>query len=241
MYFMEENIRYRSEIKYLLDTRDYVLLKNRFKSLFPLDENTPDKGFYHIRSLYFDDIGQRAYFEKLAGVEDRQKYRIRMYDFDETFIRFEKKVKRNNASYKRNAVITKEQALEAMRGEFTSYMGSDDPLLREIAMYNASCVLRPSVIVDYDREAFVFEPCNVRLTFDSHIRTGLSDFDMFNRDLPTVPVIGPKQVVLEVKYDGALPSVVRDAMEGTAAVRMAISKFILCKKYISRSDWQQER
>ncbi len=238
---MAEEIKYRTELKYLIDIREYLILKSRFSALFAMDEHTPPKGFYHISSLYFDDMKQTAYFDKLAGVKDRKKYRIRLYDHDESFIRFEKKVKDNDASYKVSAPISKAAAQAAMRGDFTDFRNSTEPLLREIYTVNAAAVLRPSVITDYDREAFVFAPCNVRVTFDKNIRTALESFDIFAKNLPTVPVIGPGQTVLEVKYDHALPDTVKSALKGINGIRIAVSKFTLCKRYDNHNDWEVER
>ena len=236
-----KNTNFRTEQKYLLDEKQYLALRTRFAGIFEMDENTPEKGFYHIRSLYFDDAKDTAYFEKLAGVRDRKKYRIRIYDFDDSFIRFEKKVKNGDASYKLSAVIDRPLAEDAIRGDFSRYLSRGNELLREIHTVDALTVLRPSVIVDYDREAFVFEPCNVRLTFDRNIRTALNSFDMFDPELPTVPVIGQWQTVLEVKYDHAIPDIVKSALKGVDAYRIAVSKFTLCKRYDNHNDWEVER
>lgn len=238
---MKEKIQYRKELKYLIDTRDYIILKSRLSAIFSLDKNTPPEGYYHIRSLYFDDMKQSAYFDKLAGVKDRKKYRIRIYGHDDKLIRFEKKVKDNFASYKKSAIITKDEAVSAMHGDFSCFSQSKDPLLREIYIYDSSAVLSPSVITDYDREAYVFEPCNVRITLDRNIRTALNDYDIFNKDLPTVPVIGSGQTILEVKYDNALPNVVSKVIGSVDSVMLALSKFTLCKRYDTHNDWEGER
>ena len=46
------------------------------------DKHVGPTGQYMIRSLYFDSYDDRALKEKLDGVRDRDKYRIRYYNLD---------------------------------------------------------------------------------------------------------------------------------------------------------------
>ena len=50
-------------------------------------------GKYEIRSLYFDNMEDKALREKLDGISVREKYRLRMYNGDTSVIRLERKVK----------------------------------------------------------------------------------------------------------------------------------------------------
>ena len=236
--FMEKKHTYRHEIKYLLDARDALLLRNRLAAVLVRDRHTNETGRYRVRSLYFDDVKNTDLFSKLAGEEQRKKYRIRYYNDDTTFIRFEKKVKENDVSYKRAAPLSYQQALLLSRGEFDCIAESEDALLREIYCYHRENLLRPAVITDYDREAFIHPAGNVRVTFDADLRTSLLGTELFNPRLPSIPAVGPGQVVLEVKYDHFLPSLISQLLGGTSAKKMSISKFSLCKKYILQNDWE---
>ena len=61
-------MKYRHEMKYLMNDRDYVLIKLRLKTLMRTDVNAADSdGAYSVRSLYFDDYYNHAYNDKLAG------------------------------------------------------------------------------------------------------------------------------------------------------------------------------
>ena len=51
-------------------------------------------------------------------------------------------------------------------------------------------------VVDYDREAFVWQPGNIRVTLDSDIRAGLSPERFLS---PGVPELTAAEAVLEVK------------------------------------------
>ena len=91
--------------------------------------------------------------------------------------------------------------------------------------------LRPAVIVDYTREAYVFPVENVRITFDKNIRTGYRSFDIFDRELPTYPAADEYDMVLEVKFNEYLPTFVRSLIQTASHTRSAISKYVLSRKY----------
>ncbi len=70
--------------------------------------------------------------------------------------------------------------------------------------------LRPRVLVSYVREPYVYAAGNVRVTFDSNIRTSLFQRDFLNGALPDIIATdAPGDIILEVKYDAFLPEVIR--------------------------------
>ncbi|MBR4395729.1 MAG: polyphosphate polymerase domain-containing protein [Eubacteriaceae bacterium] len=234
-------LRYRTELKYLIDLKEYAVLKSGLSAAFKRDPYSLENGGYGIRSLYFDDVYDTDYFTKLSGVLERKKYRIRMYNNDPSLIKLEKKVKVNNASYKLSTTITREQAESMISGDYGFMLDSDNELLNEIYIANAHRVLRPSVITDYFREAFIYEPFNVRITFDEHLATGLMSDDFFLPDLSLLPVTSPSQMILEVKYDEALPTVAKDLLSCVDKTVIAVSKFTACKRYIALNGWEVEK
>ncbi|NLW70449.1 MAG: polyphosphate polymerase domain-containing protein [Eubacteriaceae bacterium] len=236
-----ESIRYRTELKYLINTKEFITLRSGISAIFKRDSNSLAQGGYRIRSLYFDDVFNTDYFTKLSGTLDRKKYRVRFYNNDSSFIRMEKKVKKNLSSYKLSAPLTKEQTLRMVEGDFEFMKDSPYPLLREIYIYNSSRLLRPSVITDYYREAFVFEPMNVRITFDEDLRTGLLSDDLFNPDAALIPVTGKHQTILEVKYDATLPDIAKQVLSCVDKTVMSISKFTACKRYMALNSWEVEK
>ena len=66
----------------------------------------------------------------------------------------------------------------------------------------------------------------VRLTFDQNVRVAVGSFDIFDPDLPTIPVIDPEKMVFEVKYTEYLPKIVQSVLPGKADM-MAVSKYVL--------------
>ena len=58
------------------------------------DQHDIDKGYF-IRSLYFDTINNKAFYEKMEGIEERKKYRLRIYDTKDKNVKFEIKKRIN--------------------------------------------------------------------------------------------------------------------------------------------------
>ena len=83
---------YRHEVKHEINYSDMLDIRRRLSAIARRDEHAKE-GKYHIRSLYFDTPEDTALREKLLGVSKREKYRIRCYDGDTSFIRLEKKTK----------------------------------------------------------------------------------------------------------------------------------------------------
>jgi len=235
---MDERIKYRHEYKYLLDMSGYIFLKNTLSPLMAQDRHVDQDGCYRIRSLYFDDRDDTDFFAKLSGLYSRKKYRIRYYNFDESYIVFEKKIKEGSGSFKRSARLSAEQARQAACGHLTQLVYAKSPLLREIGLAATLRGLKPSVITDYIREPLIEELGNVRVTFDRRISTCLTNTDIFEKDIPLLPAIGAGDIILEVKYDSYLPTYIAHALSRAKALQMAISKYALCRRYIAYNDWE---
>ena len=92
-------------------------------------------------------------------------------------------------------------------------------------------LLRPRVIVDYEREAYLHPVEDVRITFDMRLRSGLSSVDLFNRQLPTVCPHDRNVEILEVKFNNNLPGYIAGLLHGVEAERSAVSKYVLCRRY----------
>lgn len=144
-------------------------------------------GVYFIRSLYFDDGSDSALREKLDGVSRREKFRIRFYNGDLSFIMLEKKCKLGGLCAKEQARLSLEEARAAAEGDLDILALSAQPLVRELRAKMQCRGLRAKTVVDYIREPFIYAPGNVRVTLDGNIRTALRRIDAFSPDLVTVP------------------------------------------------------
>lgn len=195
------------------------------------DENADENREYHIRSLYFDNYFDSAFYDKIAGVKNRDKYRIRIYNFSDRQIRLERKSKRGDLICKTSANINRELCEQIMAGDPRGLEKSSHPLLRDMYVQMTINMLRPVVIVDYVREAFTHPAENTRVTIDKQLRTGLFSSDLFNPRLPTLPPIDEDLTILEVKYDRNLISIIPPLISFARHNRSAISKYTLCRRF----------
>ncbi len=219
----------RHEWKHQINPQEDLVLSQRLGKLFPRDANAGQDGAYRVTSLYFDTPYDSALREKLDGVNRREKFRLRYYGTDLSFLRLEKKYKVNGLCGKRSARMTREQAERLLDGDARFLLDTGDALLLELYSKIQGQGLRPKTIVRYDREAFLYAPGNVRITLDRDIRTGLGSVDFLNPGVFCVRAAGPG-TVLEVKYDAFLPEIVRMAVQVPGRQAAACSKYALCRR-----------
>ncbi|MDO4543086.1 MAG: polyphosphate polymerase domain-containing protein [Clostridia bacterium] len=218
---------YRYEQKYLISRQAAVLLKYRLASVMDVDPHAAG-GSYHIRSLYFDDAAQSAFLDKVNGVDERSKFRIRHYNFDPSMIRLEKKEKNGFLSRITSAQLDADTARLLASKELLSPLITDNPLIRELLTLREATLLRPIVYVDYDRIPFVCSQSNTRITIDSNIAGAVASMNIFDRTHTMLPAMPEDFAILEVKYDEQLPSHLLWLLEDVPMQVQALSKYCLC-------------
>lgn len=188
------------------------------------------EGKYKIRSLYFDNMTDKVLREKLDGVDRREKFRIRYYNDNTGLIHLEKKSKINGLCNKKSTVLSIQEAQYIVEGQTQWMKMKEDALIQELYLKMTMQGLRPKTIVDYIREPFVYEPGNVRVTLDYDIRTGLQCIDFLNADCLMIPA-GDSGIIMEVKWDEFLPSIIQDVVQLTGRRVTAFSKYAACRIY----------
>ena len=220
-------MRLRHEWKHVINDADRLMLETRLDAIMERDAHATE-GSYTVRSLYFDTPRDRALREKLDGVANREKFRIRSYGRDLSFITLEKKVKRNSLGFKMKAPLSASQTARIIDGDIDWMIESDYPLIRELYCKMTLERLEPKTVVEYDRVPFVVEEGNTRVTLDSRLRTTAGHTDFLDLDYPMISV-NPSISVLEVKWDEFLPSLVRDAVQMRGRRTAAFSKYAMCR------------
>ena len=220
-------IRYRHEWKHEIRYADLLAIRQRLRAVAVPDPHAQD-GKYLIRSLYFDNLNDKALREKVDGVNLREKFRIRYYNGDPSLIHLEKKSKVGGLGTKYSAILTAGEAQAIVDGRLDWMLNSGRDLVQELYCKMRYQGLRPRTIVDYTREPFIYGPGNVRVTFDYNIRTGLNSTDFLNTDCVTVPA-GDAPIILEVKWDAYLPDIIRDAVQTPGRRVTAFSKYAQCR------------
>ncbi len=223
---------YRHELKYYITLGEYELLQRKLSLTMEQDAFAKKNGGeYFIRSLYFDDRDDSAFREKLSGIDERDKFRIRIYDMRDDVIKLECKHKSNGYIKKQSIGLSRKEYEKLISGDRLFLLNRPEPFARRMYLEFAQRALKPAVIVDYTREAFVFPMEDVRVTFDKNVRTGLRSVDMFNAGIPTYPVIDDYGMVLEIKFNRFLPTYIRSLLQLEASQRSAISKYVLCRRF----------
>ena len=161
----------------------------------------------------------------------RDKYRIRIYRYSDKEIFLERKRKVGDLIQKSSVQITRRLCEQLISGDPRGLQTSSNPLLQDMYVQMRLRLMRPAVIVDYAREAYLHPAENVRITFDLGLRSGLHSFDLFNAELPTVSPHDRNVEILEVKFDRYLPGHIAALLDGVEAERSAVSKYVLCRRF----------
>ena len=216
-------MKFRHEYKHQINLADIYGLRTRLSAVVKHDSNCDADGTYFVKSLYFDNYMDKALREKIDGVNRREKFRIRYYGTDTSFIRLEKKSKINGLCNKVTCRITAEECQKIIDGDIEFMKDSEFELMRELYSKMKYQLLRPKCIVAYTRECFVYPPGNVRVTLDMNICGSNNVKKFLNPDLPFLQTYHDS--ILEVKWDEYLPQIIRDSVQVKSRRSAAFSKY----------------
>ena len=215
--------RGRHELKHYINYADVLQLRSRLPFVASLDKNAAVENGYRVKSLYFDNYNDKALKEKIDGVNEREKFRLRLYSDDISFIRLEKKSKKNGICFKESAIITVDECMRLLDGDLSSLKENENHLCQELYTKMHYEQLRAKNIVDYQREAFIYPMGNVRVTLDYDIRTSNNVYDFLKPEPILIPIAGV--YILEVKYDSFLPEIIRGIVSLSSRRCTAFSKY----------------
>lgn len=223
--------KYRHEYKYICSATQNAVLKMRVQGIMRRDAHAGADGAYKIRSLYFDDLNDRCYYENESGIGERDKYRIRIYNGDSSRITLEKKGKLRGMTLKTSCRLTEQECRAYMAGRYPA-IESDMPQIKQqlLTEMKHKC-MRPVVIVEYVRYPFVEKNGNVRVTFDENISSSNDIGNFLNMNISVRPIMEKGQSILEVKWDEFLPDYLKNHMQTDSLLRSSFSKYYLCRKY----------
>lgn len=218
---------FRHELKYLITQWQKEIIAGRLGCFLERDAHV-ENGVYTIRSLYFDDRVHSAYEEKLMGTESRKKYRIRCYNYSDSIIKLECKNKQGSYIFKEAASLTRKDTEQIIAGDYRCLEGREEPVCKTFYYQCMTNQMHPVVVVDYERIPFVFDPGDVRITFDYNLREAVLTGSLFDENLPVFDVMGAHELIMEVKYTSFLPEFIRDILTTQEAVLVAASKYVMC-------------
>lgn len=218
----------RQEKKYLMTYGQFRSLDGILSSLLHVDENGGKDG-YMVRSLYFDTLQERDYYEKEDGLEIRRKIRLRIYDPAADFALLEMKQKQGEYQKKRSLRVSREDAKELISGRYESLLKYEEEFAAECYGLMKMMQYRPKSVVEYRRKAYIAKENKTRITFDYEIKATESNLDIFSGSLLQYPVLEPYLVVLEVKYNGFLLSYLKNLLSLNGQSPTSVSKYGLSR------------
>ncbi|MCR5389015.1 MAG: polyphosphate polymerase domain-containing protein [Lachnospiraceae bacterium] len=226
---MDSEKHYRHELKYKISYSDYLTIRNRLKAVMDPDPHARD-GTYTIRSVYFDNLYDKVLREKIDGVQKREKFRIRYYNDDLTYITLEKKMKINSLCLKYSAKISEEEFRKILSGDIDWMKDSSEELVKELYAKMRYQRLKPRVRVSYLREPYIYKAGNVRVTFDSKIRTTMFQSGFIEAE-DVAATEESSDMIMEVKFDKFIPEIIRAMVQVPGMDQQAFSKYGECRRF----------
>ena len=229
---MEQKGHYRHELKYNISYWQYLQIRSMLRQVMQMDPHTGKDGTYRIRSIYFDNLQDKALREKVDGVAKREKFRIRYYNDHFEQITLEKKIKDNNLCMKVSCPLEETQCRRLLLGDMEWMRQHPDSLVQELYGKMKYQQLKPRVLVSYTREPYIYAPGNVRITFDWNVRTTMYHQRFLEEkvyDIEAGDYSG--EMIMEVKFDGFLPGVIQDLIQSEGIRQQSFSKYAACRNY----------
>jgi hypothetical protein len=219
---------FRKEIKYVIYQHEFAKMRPLLSALMQQDTHGGDFG-YVVRSLYFDSVYDRDYYDTVDGRMKKAKIRLRIYGKDSP-IKLELKQKENSDSLKQSLFLTQEEARCMQQCDYEFLSRRTEPVARTLYMRLLQGAYQPKTLVEYDREAYLYDAGDVRVTFDTGMRATASDWDLFAETPPWTTLVPHGTGVLEIKYTSLLPSFLKQIVQ-TDRLATANSKYIQARQF----------
>lgn len=200
-----------------------------------------EKTGYTVRSIYLDTHRLMYYNEKLDGIKERKKIRIRGYNqlaaASKVFLEIKRKtgakIDKERTPMPFNQILATFQSRDPV--EHLALM-ADDQDIRASAThffyYVKQHQLKPVNTVVYEREAFEGKrDPTLRITFDRNLRSNIfPHFDQLFEEQALNEVI-PDHFILEIKYNNNFPYWMTPVLARFGLQKQALSKYVMCLEH----------
>ena len=220
----------RHELKYIISKLDYEVISRRLNHLLLKDEYSLGKP-YTITSLYYDDINNSALQQKVNGDSYRYKYRIRYYNKSHNLFKLEKKEKIHQLTNKESFILNKDEVSRIINNDYEFLLLKENSLCAEFCNKLRTSTLKPKVIVEYERLAYIHKVGNVRITFDMNIKASLNNCNVFDDSMLYTKALETGEVVMEIKFNSVMPSHLRSILQLSNSTQTSMSKYVYSRKY----------
>jgi SPX domain protein involved in polyphosphate accumulation len=222
----------RTEIKYMLTTREAALLQKACLSNLKPDERCNPKTGYPISSVYFDSPEYRCYTERLNEVASRRKLRIRYYPQkdgfrDDSFVLVEIKQRNNHLTQKRRVALPCRDAMSlCVDRQLIECDLEDESVVNEVISFIWQYDLKPVSLIRYQRQAWGGTDMDegLRVTFDSELEYQVAHSQLF-KNSTYIALFPTDAVIMEIKYNQRIPSWLSDLVTAMDLHPRQISKY----------------
>jgi hypothetical protein len=199
----------RHEIKFLLDNSTYHLIQQKLLMYMELDGYNKSNEFYTISNIYYDTKDSHLIRTSLSKPRYKEKLRIRSYGVpsinDKVYLEIKKKV--CGVVNKRRTAMRLQEGYDflntGIKPPIKGYMNKQ--VVNEIEYILKLYDLEPKLYLAYDRKAmFSKENRDLRITFDTNIRTRRYDLKLENGDHGE-SLLENSQWLMEVKAEKTIP------------------------------------
>jgi hypothetical protein len=210
----------------------------------PFAASRPDAK-YTVWSLYLDTRRLEFYHEKLAGIRDRMKVRLRMYDeiVPDQPVFLEVKRKSDSTVSKRRAPVRYRDLGAVLE------TGDPERFLLPILSHARAAAdageflyhlhrlsLAPVIVIAYEREAYASKhEGGLRITLDRQLRSYPAEGLSFDAAAGRAFYSLGEDVILEIKTDLGIPLWLRLLLSREDVNKEALSKYVICIDTLSAS------
>jgi len=189
---------------------------------------TETDGSYHVTSLYFDSFNKNDFQEKSGGELVRKKIRLRIYEpylKNSEFGILEIKHKYDMTNRKTKINLNRDEVEGFIKyGKIVILKKKNcKPEMREnMLRYLNNHLVKPAIMVTYQRRAYMSNNKDLRVTFDYNLKTasqGNLDKNNFLRE------VNKGMLTMELKYNYNLPFFMRDLIKKYKLKRDTFSKY----------------
>lgn len=229
----------RYEYKYIVHESKLESLREMVLPFVNLDEfiETSGNNQYSVRSVYFDTPRFDFYFEKIDGIKNRKKVRLRGYDKESAdntvFLEIKRKYEIPIVKYR--APIKFVDAIDMFKNtminghilkndKFPKGYENSQRFFFQVFSKN----LRPVVLITYEREAYLSKfDKTVRVTFDKNLRSraypaieNIYSEDRLKRSLHN-------HFILEIKFNNHFPHWMSPVVARLGLHKQSASKYVI--------------
>ena len=216
---MDKDLRY--EIKYIISLKKFIKLQKIIKKIFIPD---PNNEVYIVRSLYFDSYTNKDLYDALAGINEKGKLRLRMYNYNKSTIQLEYKQKIESQVLKQKIKLDTKETKKLIDCNY-HFLLNKTKLSKLIYFKLNTEGYIPKILIDYKRYAYIYPINGTRITFDLNTHSSLIYQNFLDKKINLNASSLQNKCVLEVKFKNELLAFIKNILSNIDKQPISNSKY----------------